>query len=421
MRRHEPLDPVVERELEELEAALSGAPGADPVLVALARDVRAVAPRPDVPARAELDARVEAGFPRAAGPARRLWRGAGTRSWRRVLVPVGGVLAAALAALVVTLNAPDRGAEESGGTASRPAVTDEAAPRESSPSTGSDRTDAAPSQSGAPSDPGAAPGGSDDSAGAGAAPPVSDRQAQAPTTSAPAVPLAPPAPGRRIERNVRLELGARADRFDSVTDRVVRTTQRAGGHVAGSQITRDGGRGLASFVLRIPAGRLDAAVADLSRLAHVRSIEQATQDLTGAYDGTTSRLRDARTRRRALVAALATASGNEAARLRGRLSGATARVRRLEREQRALRTRTSFATVDLTVAARRSAAAASASDGRWTLADAWGDARRGLEIVAGVLIIVAAFALPLALIVAPAALALAALRRRRRETALDAA
>ena len=69
MRRHEPLDPVVERELEELEAALSDAPGADPVLVALARDVRAVAPRPESRARATLDARVEAGFPRAAGPA----------------------------------------------------------------------------------------------------------------------------------------------------------------------------------------------------------------------------------------------------------------------------------------------------------------------------------------------------------------
>ena len=328
-------------------------------------------------------------------------------------MPAGGVLAAGLVALAVTLNAPGPGADDSGGTASAPAVTSEPAPPESSPPGEPGGAGAAPRESSAPGD--------STGAGADAAPPASDRQAQSPATSAPAVPLAPPAPGRRIERNVRLELGARADRFDSVTDRVVRTTQRAGGHVAGSQVTRDGGRGLASFVLRIPAGRLDAAVADLSRLAHVRSIEQATQDLTGAYDATASRLSDARTRRRALVAALATATGNDAARLRGRLSGATARVRRLEREQRALRTRTTFATVDLTVTARRRAAAAPASGGRWTPADAWGDARRGLEIVAGVLILVAAFALPLALIAAPAALALGAIRRRRRETALDAA
>ncbi|HEX2105925.1 MAG TPA: hypothetical protein VHF51_19900, partial [Solirubrobacteraceae bacterium] len=58
---------------------------------------------------------------------------------------------------------------------------------------------------------------------------------------------------------------------------------------------------------------------------------------------------------------------------------------------------------------------------RWTPADAWRDARRrGLEIAAGVAVLVAAFALPLALLGAPPALALAALRRRRREAALDA-
>src|SRR4051812_26772942 len=65
MRRPEPLDPVVARDLEDLEAALAAAPGADPSLVALASDVRAVAPRQGGAARAALDARVAAGFPRA--------------------------------------------------------------------------------------------------------------------------------------------------------------------------------------------------------------------------------------------------------------------------------------------------------------------------------------------------------------------
>jgi Domain of unknown function (DUF4349) len=202
---------------------------------------------------------------------------------------------------------------------------------------------------------------------------------------------------------------------------VVRTTQRAGGFVAGSQVGREGERGTATFVLRIPAARLDAAVASLSRLAHVRSIEQSTEDLTGATDGTSARLRDARTRRRALVAALATASGAEAARLRARLDRASARVRSLERSLRALRARTTYATVDLTVAAAREGAAAPRAGDRWTPADAWRDARRGLEIAAGVAIVVAAFALPIALVAAPAVLGLGALRRRRREAALDAA
>ena len=223
---------------------------------------------------------------------------------------------------------------------------------------------------------------------------------------------------RRVERNVTLALGTTADRFDGVTDGVVRATQRAGGFVAESSVVRNGTRGTATFTLRIPAARLDAAVAGLSRLAHVRSIEQGTTDLTGATDGTAARLRDARTQRRALVAALATASGARAARLRARLDRVSARARALERSLRSLRARTTYATVDLTVTAPRRATAAPASDGRWTPADAWRDARRALEVAAGVAIVLLALGLPLALLAGAAALAGRRLRRRRREGAL---
>src|SRR5262249_62038088 len=94
--------------------------------------------------------------------------------------------------------------------------------------------------------------------GAGGAPrPAAARSpAPAPGTAAP-----PVTQGRRVERTVRLELGARPDRFDTVTDGVVRTTQRAGGFVAESQLRRAGGRGTATYVLRIPTARLDAAAA----------------------------------------------------------------------------------------------------------------------------------------------------------------
>jgi hypothetical protein len=399
MRRAEPVDPVAARELAALDAALAGTAGADPELVALARDVRAAAPAMDPAARAALDERVANGFARP-DPRRSRWRVS-----PRVLAPALGAVAAALVAVVVVLGGAQRGGDAGGGASGTSGV--EAAPpaaRDADSSAG-----------------GAAP---DRAAPAGTPPPAAAAPVAPAARGAPSA--APPPPiatthGRRVERTVRLALGARADRFDTVTDGVVRTTQRAGGFVAGSQIGREGERGTATFVLRIPAARLDAAVGALSRLAHVRSIEQATQDLTGAHDGTAARLRDAQTRRRALVAALATASGERAARLRARLERATARVRSLDRALRALRARTSYATVDLTVTARRPDAAASRGDDRWTPADAWRDARRGLEVAAGIAIIVAALALPLALVAAPAALALGALRRRRREAALDAA
>ena len=215
-----------------------------------------------------------------------------------------------------------------------------------------------------------------------------------------------------------LALGTTDGRFDAVTDGVVRATQRAGGFVSDSQVRRTGSRGTATFVLRIPAARLDAAVADLSRLAHVRSIEQAATDLTGATDGTAARLRDARTQRRAIVAALATASSARADRLRARLRTVTAHVRALERSLRTLRARTTYATVDLTVTAARRHAAAPGGDGRWTPADAWRAARRALEVAAGAAIVLLALGLPLALLAGAAALAGRSLRRRRREGAL---
>ena len=108
-------------------------------------------------------------------------------------------------------------------------------------------------------------------------------------------------------------------------------------------------------------------------------------------------------------------------RLRTRLPAVSAQVRRLERQLRALRGRTTYATVDLTVTAPRRSTAAPGDDGRWTPADAWRDARRGLELAAGVLVMVLAFGLPLALVAALAAGAVGATRRRRRDAALDAA
>ncbi len=316
-------------------------------------ELRAIAPRPDPVFRARLDAQVAAGFPRS--PHR--WR---LPSLRIALPALGTALAAALAIAIVL-----------GG-----------------------RSDGVPTTS---------------------APGVAVQRDAAGSASAPTESAAPAPAGRRVERSARLELGAPAGRFGAVTDGVVRTTQRYGGFVSTSQIGRDGSGGTATFALRIPASRLDDAMADLSRLGGVRSIEGSTQDLTGSYDATTSELGDARTQRRAIVAKLATATGAEADRLRARLVDASARVQRLERRQLDLRARTTYATVDLTVVGARSGIVAPPHNGPWTPGDAWRDARRGLEVAAGVLIVVASFAVPIGLL---GWLALW-MRRRRRDAVLD--
>lgn len=399
MRRPEPLDPIVERDLARLDAALAGAPDADAELAVLVREVRTEAPRPAPAYRAALDARVAAGFAPTAPPTAA--RPAPSRSARlrealrpRFLVPALGLVAAALLALVVVTG-------PSGSTGEQAT---------SSPAIGAGEAGGS--------------GGSADSSASKAAPPVAaDRTAPSASAAPPALAtpttVAPAAPGRKVERTVSVDLGAAAGRFDDVTDRVVRTTQRAGGFVADSRIRRAGSRGTATFVLKIPSPRLDAAIADLSRLAHVRSIEQGSTDLTGATDGTAARLRDTQTRRRALVAALATASGTRAARLRDRLAETRARERSLDRALRALRARTAYATVDLTVTATRAQAAAPPEDDRFTPGDALRDAGRALEVAAGVAILALAVGLPVALLGGIGLATAGVLRRRRREAALD--
>jgi hypothetical protein len=232
---------------------------------------------------------------------------------------------------------------------------------------------------------------------------------------------AAPAPGRRaVERSATLTLRVgRADVQDTA-DGVVRTTQAAGGYVQSSDVAvGDGGR--ADFVLRIPSGRLDDALAGLSRLGHVQSLQQSTQDITSAVDATAARLQEARAERRGLLRALAKASGTrEVAALRARLRDNRSRLARAEREARTTRGRASLSTVSVGVVGARQGAVAPPADGPWTPGDALHDAGRILAVGAGVGLIALAVALLLAIPGAIGLLGRRTVRRRRREAALDA-
>jgi hypothetical protein len=234
---------------------------------------------------------------------------------------------------------------------------------------------------------------------------------------APLPPTEPP-PGRRVERDVRLDLRAPAALFADTSDGIVRTTQRFGGFVASSQISSASAGGTATFVLQIPSDRLDTALAALSRLGHVTNLEQSTQDVTDAFDTLQRQIGDARIQRRSLIAELATASGTRAARLQARLDRVNARLRLLLQQRRDLSSRTNYASVELSLTATRKGAGAAPPGGRWTPGDAWHDAKRVLEVAAGVVIVVLAVLVPLALLGGAVALGAQAVRRRRREAAL---
>ena len=385
MRRRDTttLDPTVAAELEALEVALAGDPAAEPELAALVRDVRADAPAMASGFRARLEERVERGFERTSR--KRLHS-------LRPMIPALGVAGCVLAALVaVVLSAGGGSSDDAGSTGAGRA----AAPAQT------ESSDSAKSSGG---------GGGSTSGSAGGG------SSSAPALAAPA-PSAP-ARQRRVERSTRLELTTTD--VQAASDGVVRATQATGGFVQSSQVATGDGRSTASFVLRVPTRRLDDALARLSKLGHVRSLQQSADDITNVYNGASTRLAEARATRRGLLRALSKATtAQEVSSLRARIADNRRALQRYQRELNAVRNRANYATIglELTGVARKHAAVP--GGGSWTPGDAAHDAVRVLEVSAGVALIALAVLVPLTLVGAAGGFAAVAVRRRRREAALS--
>ena len=388
MRRHEPtVDPAVAAELEALEAALAGDPAAEPELSALVRDVRAQTPAMAPDFRVRLDERVAGGFAKAPRRARRRFAAL------RPMVPALGVAGCVIAGLVAIVLSSGGGSNDSAGSAGAGRV---GAPAQT------ESSDSAKSSGG---------GGSGASGS-------SSSGSSTPQLSAPAPGPAAPAQQRRVERSTRLELTTTD--VQAASDGVVRATQATGGFVQSSQVSTGDGRSTASFVLRVPTGRLDDALARLSRLGHVRSLQQSADDITNVYNGASTRLAEARAERRGLLRALSKATtAAEISSLRARIADNRGTLQREQRALNAVRNRANYATVglELTGVARKHAALP--SGGSWTPGDAAHDAVRVLEVSAGVALIALAVLVPLGLVGAAGGFAAVAVRRRRREAALS--
>jgi len=130
---------------------------------------------------------------------------------------------------------------------------------------------------------------------------------------------------------------------------------------------------------------------------------------------------DARAERRGLLKALGRASTQrQIDSLRARLRNVRSQIARLNGDLAALRRRADLSSVSVTVRGGGSESEPGAG-GRWSPGDAAGDAVRVLEVIAGVLLIALAVALPLAIFALLGAFGVRTTRRRRRESALDPA
>jgi hypothetical protein len=355
-----------------------------PDLETLLRDVRPT-PRPEFTTK--LDSRVAARFP---GPVPAWKRKLRTlRDHMAALTLATATAGALMLILVVAVKTVSIGGDDeaiptsAGGTTAEATASPEAA-ADSSGSGGSTAKKAP-------------------SAATGAAAPLAETQGR----------------DRAVLRNAAITLSTPPDEVESVVDRAIRLVDSLGGYVETSEVSSSGSRASASLTVKIPSAKLDSGLAQISKLAHVKSRSQQAQDVTDQRSALEAAVRDARADRDGLRARLAkAATDKERSSLRARLDRASRRVTRAERSVAALGQEVSFATVELSVQGTRSSGAAAPGD-RWTPGDALGDAGRVLEVIAGVVLIALAILLPLAILAVLAGLGNRLVTRRRRERALE--
>jgi hypothetical protein len=224
-----------------------------------------------------------------------------------------------------------------------------------------------------------------------------------------------------VLKNASITLTTTVGDVQGLSDRAIRVADTLGGYVADSSVETTGSRATASLTLKVPAAKLDDALAQLSKLGHVSSRSQETQDLTDQREVLEAAVRDARADREGLRNRLEKATTDKQRdRLRAQLNTASRRVTRTLRQVAELNNAVSYATIDLTIRGKKAGGAAAAADDRWTPGDAVRDAGRVLEVIAGVVLIGLAILLPVAILAALAAYANRGLTRRRRERALEA-
>lgn len=420
MRRPEDgnLDPGIVAALDAIDATLAGEP-VDPAhaevaeLALLLADER---PAVDPHFADRLDHAVERRFIRSdqssSGPPARVVPALRRRWW--VWAPAGGLAAALIAAIVIvaaggTSRPVTVFSSASGSLAKRPSPSAAHAPRAAgrtaSPPPSLSAASSAPTASSAPN--------------ASSAPALSLSSASGALSQG----LQPPSNGRKIIQSAQLTLTAAPRRIDQVAQEVFTVVGQVRGIVSNSTVSASSGAdGYAQFQLSIPSSELPQAMASLSslRYARVASRTDTTQDVNNQYQSDVRALADARALRTSLLKQLAGATTQaQITSLTARIHDAEASISSDEATLRGLNRQINYSQVSLTVNGGPVRTPVTANHGGFGIGRAAHDAGRVLTVAAGIALIAAAVLVPLALLAALAWWIASALRRRRREQALD--
>lgn len=410
------LDPEVAASLDAIDMTLAGEP-VDPTHAELAElALLLAAERPAIPPEVALalDEKLERRLAPAPPKSRRQW-----------LVPAAGGISAAVAATVAVVVF----ASGTAGPGSSPpikvtgAVATAPVPERRAPaargaigaqSSGSAATESLPAFSRSTASTSAAPS------------PTTDAHplALAPAATSGGV-LQPAQNGRKIVQSAQLALSTAPSRIDAVAQEAFDVIGRENGIVRRSNVTATGGPdGYAEFQLSVPSSELPATMAALSRLhyARVASRTDTTQDVNDEYQGDVRRLADARALRTSLLQQLANASTQqEIDSLKAQLHDAEASISSDEATLRALNRQIGYSQIMLSINAGVVPVPVASSSGGFTIAKAAHDAGRVLTVAAGVALIGLAALVPAGLVGAFVWWIITAIRRRRREQALDLA
>ncbi len=231
----------------------------------------------------------------------------------------------------------------------------------------------------------------------------------------------PPSTGRQIVQSAQVALSTPPNRVDSVAQQVFDVVAAQNGVVENSNVTATAAYGTAQFSLSVPSAHLAGTLNALSALrgANVASRSDATQDVTGRLGGAGQRLAEARALRTALLRQLAAAATATAvSSLRTQIHDVDASIASDLATLRSLQRKVAYSQIQVSINSVASGHPVP-SGGGFTLARALHDAGRVLVVAAGVALIALAVLVPLGLIVALGLWLAFALRRRRREQALD--
>jgi hypothetical protein len=411
--------------LEVIDATLAGE-AVEPEHAALAELTLILAgqrPEPDPTFVAALDDRVARRFVRPARPA----PAAPGRIRRRWLYgPVAAVgIAAAVAVAFVGSNGGGSGfVTSTAASASKPVAralsgpaTKHAASTGSgsfapSSANGSGATASSASGSGVPGS---------SASGSGASAPASPGVAG--TASAPGAAPTPSTTRRQVVQSAQLALSARPNQIDSVAQQVFNVIAAQNGVVKSSQVTAtNNANGYAQFQLSVPTSSLSQTMAALSRLhgASVVSRTDSTQDITAQVGGAGMKLAEARALRTALLKQLANATTTtQIDSLKVQIRDADASISSDKATLAALHRQVQFSSISVTVNASVMPTPLARGSGSFTLGKAVHLAGRVLVVAAGVALVALAVMIPLGLAAAVVLWVAHAVRRRRREQALD--